>query len=82
MAGTLKWQPEPMGKYGRHFVGGKPVHCGDLLELQLDDGSWTIGRYEWNPAAGGKPALHFGSTSVFLTDESFVRWPKPNSSAA
>lgn len=71
----LKWRPLEMSRFGRHFVADKPVHCGDQLELQLDDGSWARRCYEWNPPAGGDPTLDLGRVSVFLTKDSVVRWP-------
>ncbi len=71
----LQWRPEPMGKFGRHFVGGQPVHCGDMLEVLLDDGGWALGRYEWNPARGGHPTLDLGGDALFLTVASQLRWP-------
>ena len=72
----LEWRALEMSKFGRHFVADEPVHCGDHLELKLDDGSWARGRYEWNPAAGGDPTLDLGGVLIFLTKDSVVRWPR------
>ena len=32
----------------RHFLDGRPVHAGGMLELLLDDGRWIRVRYEWS----------------------------------
>jgi hypothetical protein len=39
----------------RHYLSGEPIHAGELLELQLDDGKWALGRYEWNYRQQDRP---------------------------
>jgi hypothetical protein len=78
MAEYLEWRPTPPGRFGRHFIDGQEVHCGDLLELQLDDGAWVLGRYEWNPVLDDGPTFSLGDGAVPLTaGASVVPWPKP-----
>lgn len=31
----------------RHYLQGKPVSTGTVLELLMGNGSWLSGRYEW-----------------------------------
>lgn len=35
----------------RNYLDGEPMHAGEILEVELSDGSWTTARYEyvWNP---------------------------------
>jgi hypothetical protein len=59
----------------RHYLGGEPVHAGDLLELWRD-GAWLTGRYEWNARQEPAPALYLSAErSVGLTAEDLLRWP-------
>jgi hypothetical protein len=56
----------------RHYLDGEPVHCGELLELRTDDDAWILGRYEWNPKAGGEPFLCIDEEAVRLTSVSVL----------
>ena len=31
----------------RHYLEGEPVHAGNILEMQCDDGAWVCVRYEY-----------------------------------
>lgn len=42
----------------RHFLAGRAVHGGTGLELQIADGRWVRGRYEWSFRAGAPAMLH------------------------
>ena len=50
-------------EYGgwRHYLDGKPVHAGTLLELQIGrfelGPGWLWGRYEWGFDPGRAPML-------------------------
>ena len=84
MASTLEWRTENLDDgaaaligrptSGRHYLDGQPVHCGDLLELRLDDGSWATGRYEWS---GGDTALLLFEDGIGrnLSETDVCRWP-------
>jgi len=80
MTGRLELRPEGFGQE-RHFLDGEPLHCGDMLEWRADDGQWTVGRYEWNPRAGGDAVLITStlpdgtSTATVITHEMTLRWP-------
>lgn len=64
----------------RMFLDGKPVHCGDGLELLLDDGVWLPGRYE---TSGGKPVFYIGldgggrrlQAPILLPPTAVLAWP-------
>ncbi len=34
----------------RYYLEDKPLHAGDIVDVQLESGKWTSGRYEysWN----------------------------------
>jgi hypothetical protein len=55
--GVLETWQEPDGT--THYLLGRPVECGDELELLLPGGTWLKGRYEWNGNPGDPPALWF-----------------------
>lgn len=74
----------------RHYLGGEPVHAGDLLELRLPGGAWVLGRYEWSFRAGSAPcfyvtlggdwerdaALDPVQTCLALPQAARLRWPE------
>jgi hypothetical protein len=57
----------------RHYLADQPVHCGDILELYRE-GEWLPGRYEWTGRPDELPTLDFGDETVWLDDDSLVRW--------
>jgi hypothetical protein len=61
----------------RHFVGGEPVHCGEVIEALLGD-EWVRGRYEagdLSPASCDPAAfIHFDGHAVRLKENSPVRF--------
>jgi hypothetical protein len=71
----------------RHFLAGRPVHAGTVLELRLLDDVWVRMRYEWkdpgNPpraylALGGRGEdLGYtpGSPCFPLPEAAELRWP-------
>lgn len=69
---------EPSGL--RHFLAGKPVHAGYILELQLEDG-WIRGRYEWSFQEGTLPLFYValasgtGVVSFHPPEAARFRWP-------
>ena len=60
----------------RHYVCGRAVHCGDILELYRQ-GSWAEGRYEWTGRIGEEPTLHTDMGVFWLDQNSILRWPQP-----
>jgi len=74
----------------RHFLDGRPVHAGTLLELLLPDGRWQPISYEWSweaerPPTGtlalGAPAAaeQLGEhpvVSFALPATAILRWPR------
>ena len=59
----------------RHYLAGRPVHCGDLLELYRN-GSWILGRYEWTADRDDQPTFETGSLVVGLEGTHLLRWPQ------
>ncbi len=57
MSGNLELREDAGGL--RHFLDGKPVHAGDILDLLLPDGAWLPGRYEWDFEPGSEPWFYF-----------------------
>lgn len=74
MVGKLELKNEGVDGF-RHYLDGEPVHCGELLEVLADDGSWVRGRYEWNFRAGGDPCLCIDDDGIFLKERHLLRWP-------
>ncbi len=76
----LELRKEPSGL--RYYLAGEPVHAGDLLEILLDDGSWALGRYEWNYQNGQWPWFYVDTDSGSMIDlnpeRSRLRWPQKN----
>lgn len=71
----------------RHFVAGRPVHGGDGLELQLEGGSWIVGRYEWSFREGTRPVLYVaiaggGLVSCEIPETAQLRWPSTKGGAS
>ena len=59
----------------RHFLAGKPVHCGDFLEL-FENGKWIPGRYEWTCKPGDRPTLHLIDRILWVEADFLLCWPK------
>lgn len=76
----LKWE---LGG-PRNYLAGKPLHAGEVLDVELDDGSWVPARYEYH---WDRRASRFESTfwiipnwlhpdeEVALSTERLCRWP-------
>lgn len=64
----------PLTHETRHYLAGRPVHCGDNLELHID-GDWTIGRYEWTGKPEELPTFEYDGGVMRIGDECLVRWP-------
>lgn len=72
----------------RHFLDGRPVHAGTVLELLLADGRWLRVRYEWS-WNDEPPTAHFALgapaeaqrqevapvASLQLPSGAVLRWP-------
>jgi hypothetical protein len=63
----------------RYYLAGKPIHAGEMLEMLLDDGSWALGRFEWNYRKEEWPWFYVDTESgdtIDLNPEcSRLRWP-------
>ena len=61
----------------RYYLEGEPLHAGDTLELQLDCGTWTTGRYEysWKPQSREFAAYVLTAQQRFDIETVNVRWP-------
>lgn len=64
----------PLLHVTRHYLVGKPVHCGDILELHVD-GDWVIGRYEWTGKPEELPTFEYDGGITRIGEECLVRWP-------
>ena len=70
----LELRREPGGF--RHYLDGQPIHAGDLLEMQTDDGSWVLIRYEWNQKQNKSASLVLNDDfTIELTASTHLRWP-------
>lgn len=58
----------------RHYLAGRPAHCGDTLELYLN-GGWISGRYEWTGKRDELPTFDYEGEIMRIDDECLVRWP-------
>ena len=72
----------------RHFLAGRPVHAGTVLEMRLLDDVWVRVRYEWNWSAAVPPRGYLslggrgedlgyapGPVSFPLPESAELRWP-------
>ena len=64
----------------RHYLDGKAVHVGSMLELLIDDG-WISGRYEWLFSPDAQPYLvnrldTGNDQAVILDSYAQLRWPQ------
>lgn len=64
----------PLTHKTRHYLAGRPVHCGDILELYVDR-VWTIGRYEWTGRTEDLPTFDCDLGLLRIDAECHVRWP-------
>lgn len=53
----------------RHYLEGDPVHAGDILEMQGDDGAWISVRYEYTYQAQSRTFRAF----VYLGNEQCLK---------
>jgi hypothetical protein len=58
----------------RHYLAGRPVHCGDSLQLFLA-GEWVTGRYEWTGKPDELPTFEHDGRRLRIDAECLVRWP-------
>jgi len=71
----------PLTYETRHYLAGRPVHCGDALEVYREE-RWRIGRYEWTGKPDELPTFEYEGGTLRIDDECLVRWPlkwKPRS---
>lgn len=59
-----------------HFLDGRQVNNGDLLEIQMAGGDWELGQYNWSCSVGQKPHLRLSNGQVQeIIPGSILRWP-------
>ncbi|WP_192913073.1 hypothetical protein [Bacillus mesophilum] len=68
--GTIEVGPDGGGL--RHFINGKPIHAGSLLEIKFGTG-WIPGRYEWSFKTGDPIRLHSGNDELLIKEGHLVR---------
>jgi hypothetical protein len=66
----------------RFYVDGVALHCGDGIEVQLDNGQWTDFRFEWSHHPEDRVTLYFSRSGCLqFTPNEFealrARLPKP-----
>jgi hypothetical protein len=63
----------------RHFLHGRAVHAGDLLEVHVIGGGWIAGRYEWSFRDDDLPRLCgvIAGVEILLPADVQLRWPAP-----
>jgi hypothetical protein len=65
----------------RHYLNGRAVHAGTLLELLTDSG-WLLGRYEWSFRRERSPYLVINdecSQAISIDTDAILRWPHASS---
>ena len=61
-----------------HYLDGRAIRSGDLLELQID-ADWVLGCYEWCFSLDTRPYLVIDrdkDDTVTLNERSLLRWPR------
>lgn len=71
--GTIEVGPDGGGL--RHFIQGKAIHAGTLIEIKFGKG-WIPGRYEWSFRTGEPIRIHSGSDEILIKEGHLVRIKK------
>jgi hypothetical protein len=66
----------PLTHEHRHYLAGRPVHCGDELEIYRKGCCWIRGRYEWTGRPEDAPTLDTDRRVFKLDSTHLVRWPR------
>ncbi len=61
-------------RYG-YFLAGRPVCCGDTLEV-FRRGQWIFGRYHWTTNPADQPMLEAENLVIGLDATHLLRWPQ------
>jgi len=79
-------QPPPPGPYLdlrhepsglRHYLQGKPLSAGELIEVFTRADGWELARYEWSYVESKSPYACFSEDEVIIIeDDTPVRRPK------
>ncbi len=83
MAGELQLGMDGGGL--RHSLDGRAVTAGTALDVQLEDGSWIRGAYEWSFDESDWPLLSIrlagteDLAALRLPDRALLRWPEEQS---
>lgn len=61
----------------RHYLDGRPVHCGTQLRLKISDRpDWVWARYEGSFHSNGISARLYTVFGIVVPNENtFLRWP-------
>ena len=76
VGGNLYLREEDSGL--RHYLEGKPVHCGEFIEIQLGGrrGPWVVVRYEANLSRQGVTVcLYAVGGRIYADEDATFRWP-------
>lgn len=73
---NLVYSHEPGGY--RHYLEGKPVHCGTQLEVQLGGprGPWVAVRYEARLRDIPLVCLYTVGGRIYPDEDARFRWPE------
>lgn len=76
--GHLEARIEPQGP--RHYLDGRIVNVGDIIEFQLNDGIWSRGEYHWTFTDTEKPYVRTPDGGVLeVIPGAMLRWPEQSS---
>ncbi len=64
----------PLLEETRYYLAGRPVHCGDVLDLYIE-GHWRSGRYEWTGKTDELPTFHHEGGTLRIDEQYLARWP-------
>jgi hypothetical protein len=61
----------------RHYLDGRPIHCGTQLEMQLGGarGPWVAVRYEANLGKEVSVCLYAVGGRIYPDQDATFRWP-------
>jgi len=60
----------------RHYLAGRPVHAGSILEVRGLYGPWKGARYEWTFRESERPYLVMPEGTRDITPADELRWPE------
>lgn len=79
MADVLETKHDAQG--WRHYLDGRPIHVGDLVECEVQRGEWIAGRYYWRFHPSDLPRLSLFAGELVCAAHARFRWPPSEVSA-